>query len=55
MLFDMLPKYVCDPVVTTTAVAEPLSILVPKNAILHNSIGVTFSLCFYVFKFLYRH
>ncbi len=39
----MVPKYVCRPVATATAVAVPLSTLVPRRQMFENSSGGTFS------------
>src|SRR5438309_8892779 len=39
MLFAMLPKKVCEPVTTATALAVPLSTLVPRKQRLQNSMA----------------
>src|SRR5713101_5358401 len=42
MLLAMLPKKVCEPVTAATAVAVPLSTLVPRKQRLQNSMGEIF-------------
>ena len=50
----MPPRYVSFPVATTTAVAEPLSTLVPRNAMLVSSIGAVVAACLFDLELLDR-